>query len=343
MLNMHPAFSLAGENNKQLDDVFELWMKAAYQKWRSAPWQRAAPNPASLLCLLQEWFIEISGAPNKRIAQGEQSAPLFIRGFKEIRWQATAQRLRHSQAFGANVDLPPLPPANVSMLHFTSLLFPCSRFIFNTRETPSAFRRRVGLRRYGPSHLAALSQLHAAWGPQGRSFWLPLENFSVTGFNSLLRWLGEDGCQYHQLLHDNEDGDMNAQPPSVGLRKRVLPDSELTRCTLLGGLRPASTIAKRPSSSRGGGAGASTSTVGGSGGGTTALHDDSDTESTTSKPSKAVAGQDTLSAKAAAAAAARAARKALRRKKAKSEHKNKKGGQQRASKTKDGGDDAGEQ
>ena len=79
------------QNNKQMDDAFELWMKAAYQKWRSAPWQRAAPNPASLLCLLQDWFTEISGAPNKRAVQGEL-APQFIRGFKEIRWQASAQR-----------------------------------------------------------------------------------------------------------------------------------------------------------------------------------------------------------------------------------------------------------
>ncbi len=234
MLNMHPAFSLAGENNKQIDDVFELWMKAAYQKWRSAPWQRAAPNPASLLCLLQDWFVEISGAPNKQRATSSPPASGYIRGFKEIRWQATAQRLRNSAAFGPNVELPPLPPPNVSMLRFSSLLFPCSRFIFNTRETPSQLVRRVGRRRFGASHLAALSALHTEWGAAGRSYWLPLENFSVAGFNRLLRWLGETSCAYHDLLHSNEAGDMNARTPSASQRERVLPQAESAKCVLRG-------------------------------------------------------------------------------------------------------------
>ena len=235
MLNMHPAFSLAGENNKQIDDVFELWMKAAYQKWRSAPWQRAAPNPASLLCLMQSWFIEITGAPDKS-AGGSMGAQLtqYIRGFKEIRWQANAQRLRLSSAFGPNVDLPPLPPANVSMLRFSSLLFPCARFIFNTRETPSAVKRRVGGKRFGPSHIAALSRLHAEWGPVGRSHWMPLENFTIDGFNRLLRWLGETTCEYQDLLHSNKAGDMNAKTPSKSQRDRMLPQH--AKCTLKAGL-----------------------------------------------------------------------------------------------------------
>ena len=38
----------------------------------------------------------------------------------------------------------------------------------------------------GASHLAALSALHTEWGAAGRSYWLPLENFSVASFNRLL-------------------------------------------------------------------------------------------------------------------------------------------------------------
>lgn len=243
MLNLHPAFSLAGENNKQLDDAFELWMKAAYQRWRSAPWQRDAPNPASLLCLLQQWFVEISNSPTKHAGgvTSQASAPgasSFIHGFKEIRWQATAQRLRSSAAFGPNVDLPPLPPANVSMLHFTSLLFPCSRFIFNTRESPSSLRRKVGRKRFAASHIAALADLHRSWGAQSRSFWLPLENFTVGGFNELLSWLGEDGCRFGALLHNNGGGSMNAQTPTAKQRRGILPESEAARCTLAGSVHP---------------------------------------------------------------------------------------------------------
>ena len=105
---------MAGENNKQLDDLFKLWLKATYQKWSSAPWQRAAPSPTSLLCLLQEWFVQ-TGAP-VRSGKGGRA---FIRGFKEVRWWSAAQYLTSSSAFGSNVELPQLPSANVSQHNTT--------------------------------------------------------------------------------------------------------------------------------------------------------------------------------------------------------------------------------
>ena len=44
----------------------------------------------------------------------------------------------------------------VSLLKFTSLLFPCSRFIFNTQNTTRQYKRRMGRRRYAKSQVAAL-------------------------------------------------------------------------------------------------------------------------------------------------------------------------------------------
>ena len=57
MVNSHPAFNLAGENNGQLEDAKGMWDKAAEHAANpNAAWGRGSVHPHDLLCDLAAWF-----------------------------------------------------------------------------------------------------------------------------------------------------------------------------------------------------------------------------------------------------------------------------------------------
>ena len=61
MINSHPAFNLAGENNGQLEDAKAMWDKAAgHAANPNAAWGRGTVHPHDLLCDLAAWFEDMS-------------------------------------------------------------------------------------------------------------------------------------------------------------------------------------------------------------------------------------------------------------------------------------------
>jgi hypothetical protein len=241
MLNEHPSISLAGENSNQLADAMTLWHKASMQKSDTGLNSRGKLSPRDLLCDLQHWFEDVSvpakreppRSSGSRRKRAQVSRQLPITGFKEIRW------LPPALARTDLVDSHSMENRTTMLLDFAEMLFPCARFIFNARENvTAAVENRLRLKwfagaaeaRRAPAaaaersarHLAAFHAKHMQWQSRGagrRSFWLPLERFSLTTFNKMLRWMGEGGCKYEYLLHDNRHGyvldDLQAQGAAI--------------------------------------------------------------------------------------------------------------------------------
>ena len=116
MINAHPAFGLAGENDGQLLTAMELFKTAAQQQFSGGEaWGRGAVDPYNLLCDLAGWFEDVTpptekgdltmeslqahaeAAKKARAAEevSRSTAPSgssvseqghTVRGFKEIRW-----------------------------------------------------------------------------------------------------------------------------------------------------------------------------------------------------------------------------------------------------------------
>lgn len=231
MLNEHPSISLAGENSNQLADAMTLWHKASMQRYDTGVNSRGKVSPPDLLCDLQHWFedvtvpveMEPSSSNNSRGSWATASRKLPITGFKEIRWRPPALTPTDM------VDSHSMENRTTMLLDFAEMLFPCAKFIFNARENvTAAVQDRLNLKWYGgraadarkgeeeavdrsARHMAAFRAKHLLWHTREaglRSFWLPLERFSLLNFNKMLRWMGEDGCEYDYLLHDNHHGYM---------------------------------------------------------------------------------------------------------------------------------------
>jgi hypothetical protein len=226
MLNEHPSISLAGEHSNQLADAMTLWHKASMQKYDTGINSRGKLSPRDLLCDLQHWFEDVtvprepSSSSRSRRESVKLSRQLPIIGLKEIRW------LPPPLARTDLVDSHSMENRTLMLLDFAGMLFPCARFIFNARENvTAAVQTRLNLKWYAGAantrkahaeaaersarHLAAFHAKHMQWHSRGAgrwSFWLTLERFSLTTFNEMLRWMGEAGCKYEYLLHDNRHG-----------------------------------------------------------------------------------------------------------------------------------------
>jgi hypothetical protein len=114
------------------------------------------------------------------------STSAHIRGFKEIRHAVGSQQL--------------------------SQIFPHAKYIVNTRinktrQRQSAFYRKQSVQ----SILTKESQLSKALAqiPTKNIFYLPLEEFSVSSFNALLRWLGITSGNFTCVLHNNKANTYN--------------------------------------------------------------------------------------------------------------------------------------
>jgi len=205
MLNAHPIIRLAGENH-ELPVVYQNWLNIAdvasshnvidYPILFQGPDERGPMSPLDLACNVQNYMMQLS-SPIRHL-QPKPLTPIF--GFKDITWNSTT------------VD-------------FARMLFPCSRFIFNSNlnATASVASRSES---FSPDHTEAHKKVlkesaasfekfnrwinatiaqDKAEGKGWRNFFLPIEDFSVDTFNRLLLWLGETGCQYTGLIHANSD------------------------------------------------------------------------------------------------------------------------------------------
>ena len=220
MVNAHPAFDLAGENDGQLLAAMELWHKAA--EHINSPnggtgdaWGRGAVDPYNLLCDLAYWFEDVtrsklrqnltieslrdhSQSLRSKVPTGSSSSGKHrtVLGFKEIRWGTDDTSLR-----------------------FLNALFPCHRLIFSYRTGvwSSRFNNQEKARRKA-ENWKAYSQSQPAWHHR----WITLKSngFAIQAFNGMLEWFGEpsDGCRFESIETANTDGFNNGGDQSRLLR-----------------------------------------------------------------------------------------------------------------------------
>lgn len=228
MLNAHPAIELRGEDCNLLADALRPWRTASLQPYFQGPFMRKAISPNNLLCDLQRFVEDTIRASyeTSAVTTDKHHGDRKIIGFKEIRWMDIAPDLASAYPGRDHALL---------LLDFATMLFPCGRFIFNVRSDMTALSEswaKLGWINDAIAQEKELQELkmqttawkkHVEWRGRGdswRSFWMPLENFTVSHFNEMLAWMGEDRCRYVNILHDNynhsylpdPNGDMNVIP-----------------------------------------------------------------------------------------------------------------------------------
>mmetsp|Transcript_10784 Transcript_10784/g.28655 ORF Transcript_10784/g.28655 Transcript_10784/m.28655 type:complete len:283 (+) Transcript_10784:105-953(+) len=181
MLNAIPGFYLAGENYGLLEKVWQIYQSTMNASQRSQDGDaRFHANPVSehdLFCSLQLLV---------KATLGEFGADrTSVVGFKEIRHTSGKQRT------------------------FWKKVFPCARFIVNTRRNTtrqhnSQFQKFLSL-----SSLEAYTSDLELWQARHPEYVhkLQLESYSVGGFNQLLSSLGVSGCNFTDMAWANKRGD----------------------------------------------------------------------------------------------------------------------------------------
>mmetsp|Transcript_6728 Transcript_6728/g.11970 ORF Transcript_6728/g.11970 Transcript_6728/m.11970 type:complete len:286 (+) Transcript_6728:121-978(+) len=183
MLNQIPGFDLKGHNINVLSSLFEMY-STRDSEYKTYPgknyyaWTRSRTRNASLrLCSLRTLVhSELNPSPHARVI-----------GFKEVTWGFSGHLL----------DLDLLMQA-----------FPNSKVIFSTRNSLydqlSSMKKVWSQNQYDMVTLANKVMKKFSQSHPGRTFTLPLEDFSVENFNKLLAFLGEDkNCEFTSVFHDN--------------------------------------------------------------------------------------------------------------------------------------------
>jgi len=176
MVNSIPGYFLAGENEGIMADILDLEHKVWHLDRRhSIAYHHGQRSEQEVACAFKNFTRAFIGWPGFRPT---------TTGFKEI---------RHTKK--EELD---------AFLH----IFPNAKFIINTRniteQAQSAwFRNQTD----DEKQLAQRKQDLMHWGRKhsDRSFYLPLEDFSVARFNEMLVWLGVETCVYTKVLHLNDE------------------------------------------------------------------------------------------------------------------------------------------
>mmetsp|Transcript_27047 Transcript_27047/g.46928 ORF Transcript_27047/g.46928 Transcript_27047/m.46928 type:complete len:383 (-) Transcript_27047:47-1195(-) len=182
MVNEIPGFHLAGENKGVLTSLTHLFAHAQSlaEKGTILSWTHGDIVEHRVLCALQSYIRAIGGfSKSDRVI-----------GFKEI---------RHSTE---------------EALSFFQKLFPCGRFIGNTRkhlDAQIASREHVGwkLKLSEVSELEKSTQSLESWVQKHHDISILMrlgDNFTTQGFNKLLNWLGVRGCSFISVAHENRKG-----------------------------------------------------------------------------------------------------------------------------------------
>ncbi|CAK0803753.1 unnamed protein product [Prorocentrum cordatum] len=148
--------------------------------------QLVVPAFPSALSFLRGPGAALHGAPADQATLGEFGADrTSVVGFKEIRHTSGRQRT------------------------FWKKVFPCARFIVNTRRNTtrqhnSQFQKFLSL-----SSLEAYTSDLELWQARHPEYVhkLQLESYSVGGFNQLLSSLGVSGCNFTDMAWANKRGD----------------------------------------------------------------------------------------------------------------------------------------
>lgn len=189
MLNAIPGMHLAGENWGAVNSLLELYKSAnstgfGHSSGVVDAWTHTEISERRVLCAMQDYIRvivgEFDGATTKYI------------GFKEIRHKTPEQ------------------------INFFSKVFPCAKYVINTRDVDeqhkSGWFKEMPLEKLEAKKVS-LESFSATHGES--AFDLPLEDFSVERFNSLLHWLGVDGCAFTQVAHANDGGYAGSVGPGL--------------------------------------------------------------------------------------------------------------------------------
>lgn len=190
MLNAIPGVHLAGENWGAVNSLLELYKNANNTGFGHSSndvvdaWSHTEISEKRVLCAMQDYV---------RVIVGEfDAATTKYIGFKEIRHKTPEQ------------------------INFFSKVFPCAKYVINTRDVDEQHKsgwfkempleklqaKKVSLESFSASH-------------EESAFDLPLEDFSVERFNSMLHWLGAGGCAFTQVAHANDGGYAGSVSPGL--------------------------------------------------------------------------------------------------------------------------------
>lgn len=174
---------ISGENDGAVNTLWSLMKNNIQQekmhKVAADAWSHPSIDADGLLCTMQLYAKQILGEYNISSTR--------IIGFKEIRHVDTHQ------------------------LDFFLKLFPCARFIVNTRrdltaQSKSGFfkRNRNSLKTLQNSTMSILKWTATVPDRQQKLFLFPTELISVKNFNVLLKWIGVQGCQFIDVHHSHQ-------------------------------------------------------------------------------------------------------------------------------------------
>jgi hypothetical protein len=190
MINDIPGIYLRGENYGVGNIMYDLHKAARRSEFKSrdpfGAWQHSDINKHELLCRMQAYVVILMGNGYNRTSHK-------VIGFKEIRFR------------GRN-----------DVLEFMSeTLFPCAKFIINTREDASAQEKsRKEFFRGSNASMVEDNNLMLQWAQKSnlnkdknvRSYFMTLEadGFTINRFNQVLPFLGVKDCAYTDIYHSND-------------------------------------------------------------------------------------------------------------------------------------------
>uniref|UniRef100_A0A7S1S7K4 Protein-tyrosine sulfotransferase n=1 Tax=Alexandrium catenella TaxID=2925 RepID=A0A7S1S7K4_ALECA len=178
MMNAVQGFYITGENGMLVTDLLSYYNKLKSHSWAEnkwSSWQHRAIDEKAVLCGMQALARE---------SLGDLPPGTHTIGYKEIRWFSE------------------------ELIDFMTKLFPCGRFIVNTRSIEK--------------QLKSINRTWGTWGQEQelvikptqmlvnfqaknpvRAKLLRTEDFDVQHFNDVLRWLGVTNCRFGDVCHSN--------------------------------------------------------------------------------------------------------------------------------------------
>jgi len=190
MLNLLPGVRIRGElgNRDSVDEMINHFnsIHTGYNEMKKAFGHEEITH-ASLQCLAQNTIEIIDPPPPGNIKDDS----LTIIGFKEIRFNTTEK------------------------INFLLNFFPCSRFIFSTRNDKDVVKSQnknfINGDEYNEKEVRFIRTLFRKFKKRlgQKVYWMNLEEWSTGNgehFTSLSKWLGFRECNYKGLLHDNFNG-----------------------------------------------------------------------------------------------------------------------------------------
>ena len=191
---------MSGENDGVVNTLLELWKSLYRQEKKKKRLQDAWYHPnidtKGILCTMQLYVKQIIGEYSVSSAK--------IIGFKEIRHTTDEQ------------------------LQFFRVLFPCARYIVNTRNDLQAqsrsghhHRDNISINILRNNTRNILKWAENVPNSEKSLFYLSTESLSVRQFNRLLDWVGVRGCSVIGLHHSH-----NGSSYDHDNRDDILPNKE---------------------------------------------------------------------------------------------------------------------